>query len=159
MSNHMVFRGIWVLVVLAVSSATAISQKAGKHSVGTKASVLRYVIVHNEVDPSLGRGDSDRRFVEALMDPRSFSKKNVAVLGRLVSNRFAAPALLYINIFTSLNDVETPEERDESKVSNSASDGPNRRDTSTCVRLNNNLRCLIYFYNGKHDEIEVKLSN
>lgn len=157
MNYKTLFETIKILVVLSILTGIGMTQSLGKRSAGEKEPAIRYVIVHNEIDPSLGEGDSERRFVEILMDSRVFTKRNVAVLGERVSKRFLNPSLLYINVFTSLDDVETPEERDGPKISNSASDGPNRKATATCVRINNNLRCLIYFADGKHDEVQVKL--
>ncbi len=157
MNDRLAFQLIKILALLLTINMTGMAQKARMGQERIRAAP-RYVIVYDTVDPSLGEGDSDRRFLEILMDSRSFSKGNVAVVGELVSNRFLDPSLLYINIFTSLYDVETPEERDEPKISNSSSEGPKRKDAATCVRIADDLRCSIYFGNGKHDEVQVKLS-
>jgi hypothetical protein len=53
------------------------------------------------------------------MRPSDFTKENVRKVVDLVEARFRAPRILYINIFTELQDLETPEEREGPAASES----------------------------------------
>jgi hypothetical protein len=55
-------------------------------------------------------GDFRVRHVDVLLDPKSFSEESLRQLVSLLSKRFADPKNLLISIYTSLDDVLTPEE-------------------------------------------------
>jgi hypothetical protein len=117
---------------------------------------FRYVIVHNEVDPALTEEDAPRRFVEVVADRRTFTRKNLLGLVKLVSARFQNPTLLYVNVFTDLADVQTPEERDDGQSLSERAITKNPQPSATFVRLADGKSRLIITFAGRHEEIEVK---
>ncbi len=127
------------------------------------SSPIKYVIVANKIDPTLGRGDEDRRFVEILINPRSFSKVHLKKVFGLISKRFPEPRLLFVNVFSNLDDVQTPEERERGAI---AIDPPPATKTAaksvtsrinaraTFVRRNDGYTRLIVHYPSGASEIE-----
>lgn len=152
-----IFFPCFILALIPFASMDISAQEHhGKQSPAFR-SPFRYVIVNNEIDSSLGGDVPERRFIEVLMDSRAFSKKNLTILFQLVSERFSSPKLLYINVFTDLEDVETPEERDKPKTSLTYSSGPTPKASATFVRLvNTKARFIITFGNGDKEEVELK---
>jgi len=85
-------------------------------------SPFRYVIVNNRIE---GRRSSQQmRYVEILMDEGAFSASNLQELFKLVSSRFRKPKRLDVHVYTSLKDIETPEEREAPKMSEVPDVGP-----------------------------------
>lgn len=155
MIKQMLLSSFIALLVISACMDVSAQQRPEKRILVFR-SPFRYVIVHNEIDPSLGGTDSERRFIEVLIDNKSFSKKNLIMLIQLISERFPSPGLLYVNVFSNLEDVETPEEREKPKTSNTYSSSPNQKVTATFVRLPNNKMRLTITHNGDHEEVEVK---
>ena len=118
-------------------------------------SPFRYVIVSDKFDPKIGEGDDDRRFIEILMDKKSFSKKNLITLFQLVAKRYPKPALLYIDVFTNLDDIETPEESEQPKLSGTRG-AKMPTNNAIFTRANNKMFFYIYFGNGDFEEVEMK---
>ncbi|MGE3467273.1 MAG: hypothetical protein AB7J13_10100 [Pyrinomonadaceae bacterium] len=87
-------------------------------------SAFRYVIIANTTD-----FDEDRmlagRSVEVLMDGQKFSEGNLRSFFSLISTRFPDPRLLYVTVYTSLEQAPTPEERDKGGASEMPDDGKN----------------------------------
>ena len=77
----------------------------GAETVRPPSVSFRYVIVF---DGPLHNG----RLVEVLMDPRTFSEKNLMQLFNLIAKRFPEPEELHAGVFTSLEQLPTPEEQD-----------------------------------------------
>jgi hypothetical protein len=127
-------------------------------------SPFRYVVVHNLAEPDRGKGDEPRRFVEVLMDGKEFNKANLTTLFKLISKRYPRPMLLFINVFTSLADVQTPEERDEPKghasgigqVPSPNPDVPIPSDTAVYVRTRTGESFNIRYANGDFDEVKIR---
>lgn len=86
----------------------------------TPRSPFRYVIVSDNVSGEESDPNDDARHVDVLLDDRAFSETNLRLLFKLVSERFPAPQMLDVRVYTNLEDVETPEEREAFK----ASEGP-----------------------------------
>ena len=103
--------GIFGLLTLANFEISAQSSRTSRPRDTRRA--VRYVILENHIDPSLGADDKERRIVETLMSRESFSKENLIGIYRLVAKRFPNPTLLYLSVSTDLDYVPTPEERDE----------------------------------------------
>jgi hypothetical protein len=83
---------------------------------------FRYVIVYNEI---VGGEDDPReafRYVEVLLDERAFSEKTLKELFRLLSKRFREPKDMDVAVYTSLEQIDTPEERDAGKISEGPGD-------------------------------------
>jgi hypothetical protein len=147
-----------ILVLLMFFSFAAVAQtKQSDYDSDASRSPFRYVIVSNQFDPALGKGDKNRRFVEVLLDGKSFSKENLIALFKLVSKRFPKPNLLFVNVFTSLEDIETPEEREQGKTSETDdSNAPNQSDLAVFTRNGKNMFFYMYGANGDFDEVEIK---
>ncbi len=89
---------------------------------GKNRSPFRYAIVSNERE-GRGRKRADGyRYVEVLLDERAFSEENLRELFRLISKRFPQPRVLHVQVYTNLEDVETPEEREMPKASEASLD-------------------------------------
>lgn len=80
-------------------------------------SSFRYVIVNNEVINDSGDPKDAYRYVEVLLDEKAFSEETLKKLFKLLSKRFPKPSTMDVSVSTNLEQVDTPEERDEPKVS------------------------------------------
>lgn len=63
----------------------------------------------------------------------------------------------YVDVFTNLEDIETPEEREQPKFSDTDnSKTPNPSDLAVFIRTKEKSFFYIYFANGDFDEVEIK---
>ena len=85
-------------------------------------SSLRYAIVSNEIVNVTGDADDAFRYVVILLDEKAFSESRLKELFKLVSARFPTPNRLDVQVYTDLEQVETPEEHDRGRVSESRDD-------------------------------------
>ena len=69
---------------------------------------FRYVIVENKTYTIA----KSRRTLTVLLDPASFSEENLRELFALLSKRFPQPESLTAQVFTSMEQIPTPEESD-----------------------------------------------
>lgn len=105
-----------VYTVFAVGATCAlanlgISAQTSGNGRSAIRSHLPYSIVDNYVDPSLGSGDPDRRFISVFMDGKRFSRDVLLKTFKAIASRFPAPELLYINLGTSREEVQTKKKR------------------------------------------------
>ena len=120
-------------------------------------SPFRYVIVNERVEPSLGGNDEPRRFVEILLDAKKFSKENLTALFKLVAERYPKPELLFVQVYTSLEDIDTPEEADLGKTSGGGnSAAPNLSDSAVFTRSRERSFYYMNFADGKTEEVKIK---
>lgn len=146
--------------------SAAFSQKTRDTKSISSKGIVKYVFVDNRIDPSRGVGDAESRFVEVLIDNKSFGKQNLIDMFRLVSKRFENPVLLFVNVFTRLNDIQTPEERD---LGGNSDDDPVRstrtprvivhgfNDRATFVRRSDGtVRLIMNYRNGESEISEFK---
>ncbi|MBK7706872.1 MAG: hypothetical protein IPJ30_14175 [Acidobacteria bacterium] len=68
-------------------------------------SPIRYVVVFNEVN------ERSIRQIEILLDEKSFDEQTLCALFASLGRRYPTPSRLEVEIHTSLDTVETPEER------------------------------------------------
>src|SRR5712692_8644089 len=80
-------------------------------------SPFRYAIVNVTGDP-----EEAYRYVVILLDEKAFSEQTLRELFKLVSARFPTPNRLDVQVYTNLEQVETPEEHDHGKISESQDD-------------------------------------
>ncbi|MFN2533003.1 MAG: hypothetical protein ABR555_17085 [Pyrinomonadaceae bacterium] len=107
--------GMFLGLLLTVSIAAGVNKR---HVSQAPRSPFRYVIVSNEVIDDSGTPPQDSyRYVEVLLDGKAFSESNLKELFRLVSKRFPKPKVLDVQVYTNLEDIETPEERENAKMS------------------------------------------
>lgn len=85
-------------------------------------SAFRYAIVSNDIVNTTGDTNDAFRYVGVLLDEKAFSEHNLKALFKLVSARFRTPDRLEVQVYTSLDQVETPEERDYAIASESPDD-------------------------------------
>ncbi len=151
---------VFVALVISMASINTMGQKITKlkDQVNEFRSPFRYVIVSNKLDPAVSQKDETRRFVEVLLDKKSFSKENLILLFRLISTRFPKESILFVNVYTDLEDIETPEERDIGKISELSGSilAPNPQDSAIFTRSRNEKNIIMNFANGDYDEIELK---
>ena len=89
---------------------------------------FRYVIVRNQITEGTRypEGGSLRyRGVDVLLDAKSFSESTLRQLVELLAKRFPDSEDLFVNIYTNLDDVSTPEEADYIGPPNSPIEFPN----------------------------------
>jgi len=74
---------------------------------------FRYVIVEgvSEIEKFVNK-DPKRLHIEVLMEDKAFNEKNLIKLFDLISRRFVSKESLWIAVYTSLDAIFTPEERD-----------------------------------------------
>ena len=148
-----------LLIVMSVADVSVNSQTY-KEEARTRQyrSPFRYVVVSNKVDPAINKQDVKRRFVTILLDKKSFSKENLIILFQLVAKRYPTPNLLNIDVYTDLEDIETPEEADMGKMSETSDPVRKEQDSATGIRHHRKIRFYIYFTDGSFDEVELKYS-
>ena len=83
------------------------------------SSPFRYIIISNEVSNLSGDPKDANRTVSVLLDEKAFSEETLKEMFKLVSKRFPEPKRLDIWVYTSLEQLDTPEERDRGVISES----------------------------------------
>jgi len=84
----------------------------------SSAKSFKYVIAHNWIDGS-SRSPDSTRMLEVLLDEKAFSPETLKILFSLLSKRFPKPVSLNVFVATSLEQLDTPEEMEEGKISES----------------------------------------
>ncbi|OLE51429.1 MAG: hypothetical protein AUG51_23330 [Acidobacteria bacterium 13_1_20CM_3_53_8] len=79
-------------------------------------SPFRYVIVYNEVKVNNEESSYTRRDVEVLLDENAFSENTLKELFKLLSQRFPEPDGLTVDVYTSLEQIDTPEEHEGGRM-------------------------------------------
>ena len=105
------------MLILLIAQSFAIGnfygQSKAQVQIGQYRSPFRYAIVSNEIIDVMGNGTGAFRHVGILLDEKAFSEQTLRELFKLVSTRFPMPIRLDVQVFTSLEQVETPEEEAE----------------------------------------------
>jgi hypothetical protein len=116
-------------------------------------SYFRYAIIYN--DPGM---DGMSRDLEILMEPSSFSEKNLRIMSDLLNRRFKDVSTYNAYIETSLEDIETPEERDPPAISERAGN-PNSGKTSAATIRHSPKADMLYIYvpNRESHPVEIDL--
>lgn len=117
-TQEIVKAGVCLGLFLAVNSTVGSTRKQTlqQPSSGQQyRSPFRYLIASHRIEGR--RSNQQMRYVEILLDEGGFSASNLQQLFKLVSNRFRKPKRLDVQVYTSLKDVETPEEREAPKIS------------------------------------------
>lgn len=155
--KNKVFVSFFILIVFVSHNARTQNSTPNLES-KTQCSSFRYVIVNNEIDPKLDSKDENRRFVEILLDKQCFSKITLTKLFKFVSSRFPKPKTLFIDVYTDLKDIQTPEERDEGKTSESQENNLMPSYFATFTRYKNKMEFLMYadYYDDDVEEVEIK---
>lgn len=114
------FRSLFILGISSCLLGNALGQaQPPSAKIKTATGPFRYVIINDEIENSRD-GRLTSRHVEILLDKKSFSEENLRRLFWLISRRFPEPITLFVDVYTSLDQAPTPEERDEGGRSNQA---------------------------------------
>lgn len=148
-------RLIGAALISLLLSAISFGQSAPKTSRKPFRSPVRYVVYYDAVDPALHAQDESRRFLDILLDKKAFSKRNLSRLFRYLANRYPTPTILTVQLFTDLEDVETPEEAERGRFSDE--DGlPPKYDHAVFIRNGEEMFYYIYYANGHFGEVKLK---
>lgn len=142
---------IWTAVLIALTfgaGMTKAQECVSNNGQVSKPGNVRYIVAHNKVDPGEDRTVPDRRFIEVFADRDTFTEVKVREMLARVSNRYPAPKLLYVNVFTDLRDIENPEERDLPKISESTETTQESGDTAVATIKGREALYSLYFKNG-----------
>lgn len=103
-----------VLMMTGFSETKGSERKPQKNQGNSYRSPFRYIIVSNDVrNDGLGPEDAQRS-VSILLDEKAFSELTLAELFKLLSKRYPDPKWLNVWLYTSLEQISTPEEKDTS---------------------------------------------
>ena len=135
-----------ILVFILTLSGSMVSingkaEAAAQYRTHTSSS-FRYAIVHNELAKAL-----PARQVRVLTEEKAFTEENLKSLYQLVAKRYPEPYYLNLWVYTSLQDVPTPEEADGDKGMSEVKDAPplSGAPTAVCVR-NDATEYINYYY-------------
>src|SRR6266849_1835855 len=99
-----------VLMISGFSEMNGGERKQQRNQGKHYRSPFRYIIVSNDVrNDGLGPEDAQRS-VSILLDEKAFSEATLTELFKLLSKRYADPKWLNVWVYTSLEQVSTPEE-------------------------------------------------
>lgn len=96
-----------------VAAQTLATQQDLKPCPEPPRSAFRYVITRSDITEGTyypQGGKFRARGVDVLLDEKSFSESTLRQLFALISKRFPDPAELRVSVYTSLEDMLTPEE-------------------------------------------------
>lgn len=145
------------LLIISIAAAGVKSQNAANNAESVSfRSPFRYVIAYNKIDRKISSKDEDRRFIEVVMDKKSFSKTNLITLFNLISERFPKPKLMYIDVYTDLEDVSTPEEGDQPKMSERDEIHIQYGDMASFTGDGKDKFFYTYFQNGDFEEVKIE---
>ena len=105
--------GFCLYVSGSVTAQTLPSHKDLKPCPESPQSPFRYVITRSEITEGTHYPEGGKfraRGVDVLLDEKSFSESTLKQLFALISKRFLDPAELHVSVYTSLDDMMTPEE-------------------------------------------------
>jgi hypothetical protein len=125
-------------------------------------SPFRYVIIDDDVQFGVREEEQKevpvRRFVKVLMDERAFNEANLAYLFKYLSNYYANPLYLGIEVHTNLMTLETLEESLAMSTHSSRDDFRQFYKTASYSRFNDGSEGFLY-YTGKSGEFIMKFVN
>ena len=102
---------------LAKTKSNNMVQRANQNK--RYCSPFRYVMISNEVSNLSGDPKDANRTVSVLLDEKAFSEETLKEVFKLVTKRFPEPKRLDVWVYTSLEQLDTPEERDRGVISES----------------------------------------
>jgi hypothetical protein len=117
-TETIVRKAAWLVLFLMMSDpVTSMPKNVSLQAVSVDdlRSRFRYVIVSGEIEARLSK--QEKRHVEVLIEEGAFSANNLRELFKLVSARFKLPKQLNVHVYTSLQDIPTPEEREAPAIS------------------------------------------
>lgn len=137
-----------IAIIIMAAILPAAAQRVGQRD------DYRYVIVTNRVSLPIGPTDVTSRHLVVLAQSGNFNEKNLTLLFERLQCRFPDPATMSVQLFTSLEDVETPEEADGKTSESSRPPSVHTR----AVFLQGLKKAFFYMYDGGRLVAEVPLS-
>ena len=140
---------IVVLFVSGVYSHNPASQKTNAPS-----RRIAYVIARNQIDPEF----KYRRLISVLIPKDQFTKEGVLAIVDLIDRKFAKPAVIYLDIYTDVEDVPTQEDYEKGGISASERDAKLRGDYSVIVRIRKGKygNRFMYFADGRFIDLTTE---
>ncbi len=115
-----IIRCIFILTFVCFCGFECVAQNNTEKSLEYRASYvspIRYVIVYNDLWNPSGEPGREERRIEALLDANQFNEENLIKIFDYIRKQFPDPVRLTVNVHTSLETIETPEERDMAAMS------------------------------------------
>jgi hypothetical protein len=112
---------------------------------GWERSEFRYIIVGTEVDRRYPK--ITFRKVTILLDEKAFSEETLKKLFALVSKRYLKPETMRMWVYTSLDQLATPEELDKPLTSKSRKTDPNEPKHYKAFLLRQDGNESFWYYN------------
>ncbi len=148
-----------VLSSAIIQSTPASAHCCGSYTLGKKdypgsqRSQFRYIIVKNALL-------HDGRLLFVLIEEQPFSESTLRELFRLVSKRFPQPEELHVAVYTSLEQIPTPEEEDRDEPLSSDRQpsrdmGVQKHASAVYIRWEGN-ESFIYVLNGTEKTVILK---
>ena len=109
-------------------------------------SSFRYIIAYN--DPALDRVSRD---IRVLMDASEFSETNLRALFKLLRTRFKDVPSFRVYVETSLQDIDTPEEREGPHLSEAPADPKGFQSPSALIRHTPDADSLYIYSPSRRD--------
>lgn len=155
MKENIIKRVLSCLIVIVLLGNYMVLSQTTTNAPNSFRSKFRYAIVSNNLEG--GSRKVSRRFLEVLIDKSAFNEDNLILLFDLLAKRYPKPHTCFTTVYTSLNDIETPEERDRPLFSEIAGDVdvPNMQDSAILTRTRSARTILIYYENGKSVDLEL----
>ena len=115
---------------------------------------IPHTIFVNRLDPKVTPSDKERRFLEIVIAPEDFNERNLQILFRTISKRYAEPIGLFANVYTSANDISEDLEADP--VLPDGGTGSLSGNVAIFSRSKKDKRFLMYFGDDGVKEVKVK---
>jgi hypothetical protein len=144
MQSKIIVVFVTLVLILSGSGSTTARNDGGEVAAQYRlrtSSSFRYAIVHNELAKAL-----PARQVWVLIEEKAFTEENLKSLYQLVTKRYPEPYYLNIWVYTSLQDVPTPEEADRDEGMSEVKDAPPLSGAPTAVCVRNDANEYINYY-------------
>lgn len=147
-----------ILLVASLIVLCCVTAKPQKKNINRSPESTRvpYAIVLNEIDPE----DKDRRQVVVLVKDLAFNRENLIRILWLIELRYPKPGGIQLDVYTDLEDIETPEERDGPHMTNHKNREVKtyKGNYAVFIRLARGKygNCLMYFSDGRFQEVKIE---
>ncbi|MDQ3633577.1 MAG: hypothetical protein M3405_03585 [Acidobacteriota bacterium] len=115
-----------------------------------KTAPFRYVIVAgvSRLEKHINRDPENSLYLEVIMEDSAFNEKNLKTLFKLLDKRFNKTNSLYIEVYTSLGAILTPEENDRLDLKGSIDDVEKKYKIAKYFRLKDKDKSFTYSIPG-----------
>jgi hypothetical protein len=102
---RILIRAIVLGIFTVFMGTTVLAQKDSAYAQAKFRSDIRYLTVYNDIF-------EDERRIQVLLNSKSFNETSITHVFNLIKRRYPEPTRLSIDVETSIEMIETPEERD-----------------------------------------------